>query len=181
MTQVQSLDSDLQGLPLASLVTSAFITYLPMMPEEQRASIQKDWTKMLGLSDYDLCRFMSTESEMLKWKMEGLPADGLSMQNAVIILNSARTPLIIDPSSQVSYPIISSLTSIFQTSSSASFPRLVVHSSSSSQPSPLPNFLHSPSFLRLASGSRRISPQREEALKPRPSTTQGLATPSSSP
>ena len=44
---------------------------------------------------------MSTESEMLKWKGEGLPADGLSMQNAVIILNSSRTPLVIDPSSQV--------------------------------------------------------------------------------
>jgi dynein heavy chain 2 len=100
VTQVSSLESDLQGLPLASLVTSAFVTYLPMLPEEQRASIQKDWSKLLGLTDYDLCRFMSTESEMLKWKMEGLPADGLSMQNAVIILNSARTPLIIDPSSQ---------------------------------------------------------------------------------
>jgi hypothetical protein len=48
-----------------------------------------------------MCRFMSSESEMLKWKSEGLPADGLSMQNAVIILNSTRTPLVIDPSSQV--------------------------------------------------------------------------------
>ena len=38
---------------------------------------------------------------MLRWKGEGLPADGLSMQNAVIILNSTRTPLVIDPSSQV--------------------------------------------------------------------------------
>ena len=44
---------------------------------------------------------MSSESEMLRWKGEGLPADGLSMQNAVIILNSTRTPLVIDPSSQV--------------------------------------------------------------------------------
>ena len=48
---------------------------------------------------------MSTESEMLKWKGEGLPADGLSMQNAVIILNSARTPLVIDPSSQVGHQL----------------------------------------------------------------------------
>lgn len=40
---------------------------------------------------------------MLKWKAEGLPADGLSAQNAVVILNStSRSPLIIDPSTQAS-------------------------------------------------------------------------------
>lgn len=34
---------------------------------------------------------------MLTWKKEGLPADTLSMENAIMILNSTRTPLIIDP------------------------------------------------------------------------------------
>jgi dynein heavy chain 2 len=34
---------------------------------------------------------------MLTWKKEGLPADTLSMENAIIIINSQRTSLVIDP------------------------------------------------------------------------------------
>jgi len=33
-----------------------------------------------------LCRFLSTESEQLIWKSEGLPSDELSMENAMVIL-----------------------------------------------------------------------------------------------
>lgn len=99
-SQVKTLEGDLAQLPLHSLMTSAYVTYLPMLPEEARNKVQEDWIKLLGIQQYDLSRFMSTESEMLKWKGEGLPADRLSMQNAIIILNSVRTPLVIDPSSQ---------------------------------------------------------------------------------
>lgn len=37
---------------------------------------------------------------MLTWKKEKLPADSLSMENAIMILNSLKTPLIIDPATQ---------------------------------------------------------------------------------
>ena len=37
---------------------------------------------------------------MLTWKKEGLPADSLSVDNAIMILNSQETPLIIDPATQ---------------------------------------------------------------------------------
>jgi len=39
---------------------------------------------------------------MLTWKKEGLPADTLSMENAIMIMNTIRTPLIIDPATQAS-------------------------------------------------------------------------------
>ena len=39
---------------------------------------------------------------MLTWKKEGLPADQLSLENAIMILNSQETPLIIDPATQAS-------------------------------------------------------------------------------
>ena len=45
---------------------------------------------------------MSSESEMLTWKAEGLPGDGLSMENAIVILQSVQAPLIIDPSTKAS-------------------------------------------------------------------------------
>lgn len=34
---------------------------------------------------------------MLTWKKEGLPADQLSVENAIMITNTDKTPLIIDP------------------------------------------------------------------------------------
>ena len=37
---------------------------------------------------------------MLTWKKEGLPADSLSIENAIMIVNTKRTPLIIDPTTQ---------------------------------------------------------------------------------
>jgi len=45
---------------------------------------------------------MSNESEMLTWKKEGLPADMLSMENAIMIMNSQLTTLVIDPATQAS-------------------------------------------------------------------------------
>src|SRR3569623_1154377 len=42
---------------------------------------------------------MSSESEMLRWKGEGLHGDSLSMENAISIFNSSKTPLIVDPAS----------------------------------------------------------------------------------
>ncbi|GFR50179.1 hypothetical protein Agub_g12346, partial [Astrephomene gubernaculifera] len=102
-TQVGTLGEQLKELPLSSLLAAAFITYLPAHPEEHRQRVLKDWTSYLGVGEFDVCRFLSSESEMLKWKAEGLPADGLSAQNAVVILNStSRSPLIIDPSTQAS-------------------------------------------------------------------------------
>jgi len=53
---------------------------------------------------FDLLRFLATEGEMLTWRGNGLPADELSLQNAVSIFvsseHSQRVPLLIDPSSQ---------------------------------------------------------------------------------
>lgn len=42
------------------------------------------WT--LCLSEFDLRSFLSTESEQLIWKSQGLPSDDLSMENALVIL-----------------------------------------------------------------------------------------------
>eukprot|EP00798_Chlamydomonas_sp_ICE-L_P023166 gene23167-30374_t len=102
VTTVKSMDGDLIELPLNALLTSAFITYLPSHPEDVRAQVTQDWLSYLGLREYNFSRFMSSESEMLKWKSEGLPGDSLSMQNAVVILNSTQSPLVIDPSTQAS-------------------------------------------------------------------------------
>ncbi|GBG84147.1 hypothetical protein CBR_g38121 [Chara braunii] len=47
---------------------------------------------------FDFKRFMSSESEMVAWRSEGLPSDDLTMENAIVLLATTRVPLIIDPS-----------------------------------------------------------------------------------
>lgn len=44
------------------------------------------WSEALGVQHFDCRRFLSTESEQLIWKSEGLPSDELSMENALVIL-----------------------------------------------------------------------------------------------
>lgn len=100
--QAGSLVRELKVLPLHTLLTAAFITYLPSKPEDARAASMQRWMSFLGVSSFDVSRFMSSESEMLTWKGKGLPADDLSVQNAIVIMNSQLSPLIIDPSTQAS-------------------------------------------------------------------------------
>ena len=100
--QVSAIDATTQALPRDSLLAAGFITYLPSLPEDKRQDAMTQWTSILGVGRFDLRRFMSSESEMLTWKAEGLPGDGLSMENAIVILQSVQAPLIIDPSTKAS-------------------------------------------------------------------------------
>ncbi len=95
------MDAELHQLPLHSLLAAAFCTYLPAQPEAARERQLSAWCARLGLHAFDLAGFMCGESEVLTWQSRGLPSDQLSVENAVVILNSTAMPLIIDPSSQV--------------------------------------------------------------------------------
>ena len=97
-----TLETELTSLTRDSLLAAGFIAHLPSLPEDQRQGALAQWTSFLGVERFDLRRFMSNESEMLTWKAEDLPGDELSMENAIVILNSAQAPLIIDPSTQAS-------------------------------------------------------------------------------
>ena len=49
VSQDKSLEVDLAQLPLNSLLTAAFVTYLPLLPEEARHKVQRDWLDYLKL------------------------------------------------------------------------------------------------------------------------------------
>ena len=59
-------------------------------------TVQK-WCAAVKHSSFDFLAFMSSESEQLKWKAEGLPSDRLSLENAIILVHGAQTPLLMDP------------------------------------------------------------------------------------
>jgi dynein heavy chain 2 len=83
---VGELSRELEELPMRALLGAAFITYLPNAPEDVRRDKIHGWMDAIGIKMFDLRRFLSTESEQLKWKAEGLPSDELSMENALVIL-----------------------------------------------------------------------------------------------
>ncbi|XP_077984893.1 cytoplasmic dynein 2 heavy chain 1-like [Glandiceps talaboti] len=105
--QVKELTEELTTLPKRALLASGFITYLSSESEDIRRNKLLQWMEYTQLSQFELRRFLSTESEQLTWKGEGLPGDELSMQNAMVILQvndlqvgSSLRPFLIDPSSR---------------------------------------------------------------------------------
>jgi len=101
-SQVDKLKSEIADLPLNSLLAAGYTTYLPGEIELVRMQSLSEWASYLGVSGFSYRTFMSSESETLTWKSEGLPGDDLSTENAIAILSCIRTPLIIDPSTHAS-------------------------------------------------------------------------------
>jgi dynein heavy chain 2 len=100
--QVVELRSSLKLLPIQVLLASAFVCYAGEHAEDRRRAMFADWCAACDVnsSEFDMLRFLSSESQMLQWKSTGLPADQLSLENAVImeqIGNQGPVPFVIDP------------------------------------------------------------------------------------
>ena len=76
--QAQGLRDDLLKLPVKMLLAAGFSTYLAKTPEDIREEKIALWLKFTDISSFSFRRVLSTESEMLQWKVMGLPADDLS-------------------------------------------------------------------------------------------------------
>ncbi|XP_058489723.1 dynein cytoplasmic 2 heavy chain 1 isoform X2 [Solea solea] len=99
-TQMSEIKNELDTLPVRTMLAAAFITYLSAAPEDRRRDSLETWMAQSGLQKFDLRSFLCSESEQLIWKSEGLPSDDLSMENALVILQSVACPFLIDPSSR---------------------------------------------------------------------------------
>ncbi|KPI89860.1 putative dynein heavy chain [Leptomonas seymouri] len=99
--EVKSIREANDSLPKRALVAAGFLTYLGRETEAGRRRYLTTWCRRLNLSEVvDVTRFLRTEGELLQWKSEGLPADDLSLENAVVMLDSKQTPLIVDPANK---------------------------------------------------------------------------------
>uniref|UniRef100_A0A8C5EPV0 Cytoplasmic dynein 2 heavy chain 1 n=1 Tax=Gouania willdenowi TaxID=441366 RepID=A0A8C5EPV0_GOUWI len=98
--KVSEIKNELDTLPVRALLAAAFITYLSAASEDRRRHCLETWMAQSGLQKFDLRSFLCSESEQLIWKSEGLPSDDLSMENALVILQSVACPFLIDPSSR---------------------------------------------------------------------------------
>ena len=96
----ETMESDVDSLPIFALMAAGFLTYLADLPENVRISLIEKWSSKLGVKKFQLKRFLSSEREMLQWRADGLPADDLSLENAITMMKCLPKPYLIDPSSQ---------------------------------------------------------------------------------
>lgn len=76
--QSQEHNTALQTLPACAAVAAAFMTYAASEAEAVRLELLREWRGLEGLqlpADFSFQGFLSTESELLQWKAEGLQGD----------------------------------------------------------------------------------------------------------
>ncbi|GAW79183.1 hypothetical protein PGO_021530 [Plasmodium gonderi] len=88
------------------LIAAAFCAYIGFFEHYERQKLKKAWEEIIKMynikhrHDLSFIEFLSKPSERLQWIANELPSDELSIENAIIINNYIRYPMIIDPSDQ---------------------------------------------------------------------------------
>uniref|UniRef100_A0A8C2VP56 Dynein axonemal heavy chain 3 n=1 Tax=Chinchilla lanigera TaxID=34839 RepID=A0A8C2VP56_CHILA len=88
------------------LVSSGTVAYLGAFTVDYRARCQKEWLASCkdkaipGSSDFSLSNTLGDPVKIRAWQIAGLPIDSFSIDNGIIVSNSRRWPLMIDPQGQ---------------------------------------------------------------------------------
>jgi len=88
------------------VMSAATIAYLGPFQNKYRLSILPQWIELChskgipGSNPFSFEKFMGNPLLIQEWKMQGLPTDSFSVDNAIIMLNSRRYPLLVDPQQQ---------------------------------------------------------------------------------
>ncbi|XP_028390419.1 dynein heavy chain 9, axonemal isoform X1 [Phyllostomus discolor] len=91
------------------LLTTAFISYLGFFTKKYRQRlVDETWRPYLSqlqvpipvTPSLDTLRMLMDDADLAAWQNEGLPADRMSAENAAILINCERWPLMVDPQLQ---------------------------------------------------------------------------------
>eukprot|EP00750_Incisomonas_marina_P005719 INCI14099.2.p1 GENE.INCI14099.2~~INCI14099.2.p1 ORF type:complete len:3630 (-),score=727.81 INCI14099.2:1911-12800(-) len=89
-----------------ALLASGSRSYLGPFDTQYRAELLKIWFKAVDESqcayskDFTFAGFLSNPTDVRDWNIQGLPVDGYSTENGVIVTQCERWPLMIDPQAQ---------------------------------------------------------------------------------
>ncbi|ELW52442.1 Dynein heavy chain 9, axonemal [Tupaia chinensis] len=106
---VQSFKQQERTLCGDVLLITAFISYLGFFTKKYRQSLMNGtWRPYLSqltvpipvTSTLDPLRMLTDDADVAAWQNEGLPADRMSIENATILINCERWPLLVDPQLQ---------------------------------------------------------------------------------
>ncbi|XP_027026371.2 dynein axonemal heavy chain 12 [Tachysurus fulvidraco] len=88
------------------LISAGVIAYLGAFTAGFRQDCSTNWTnlckskKIPSSEDFSLSKILGDPIKIRAWNISGLPTDTFSIDNAVIVSNSRRWPLMIDPQGQ---------------------------------------------------------------------------------
>ncbi|ORC83399.1 dynein heavy chain [Trypanosoma theileri] len=88
------------------VISAGVVAYLGPFLHKYRERVMQNWLNMckqqnvLVSEDYALAKFVGSPIDIQAWKLQQLPSDGFSIDNAVIVKTSSRWPLFIDPQQQ---------------------------------------------------------------------------------
>ncbi|XP_075243127.1 dynein axonemal heavy chain 7-like isoform X3 [Convolutriloba macropyga] len=94
------------NLPGDILLSAGIISYLGPFPSSLRQESIDNWQlecRGYGIpcsTNFDLKSALGNPITIRSWNIHGLPSDNFSVQNGVIVTNTRRWPLMIDPQSQ---------------------------------------------------------------------------------
>ena len=100
------LESNVKYLAGDTLLSAAVISYLGAFPPTNRTSLLKAFVDFFGDSfilispGFSLEGTLGDPMQVKKWVLSGLPSDGYSRENAMIVYASQKWPLLIDPQNQ---------------------------------------------------------------------------------
>ena len=103
---VEELNQELFAVPGDVLVASACIAYLGAFSIDYRRRMSSEWINecqrlnIPSSSTFDLVHCLGEPYKMREWNMHGLPRDEVSLENGIIVTQSGRWPLLIDPQEQ---------------------------------------------------------------------------------
>ncbi|RNC30035.1 putative dynein heavy chain, partial [Trypanosoma cruzi] len=82
------------------------VAYMGPFLHKYRAKTTQTWLDMCKKhkiqvsEDYALAKFVGSPIDIQTWRLQQLPSDGFSIDNAVIVKTSDRWPLFVDPQKQ---------------------------------------------------------------------------------
>jgi len=103
----QDLEERLGYLVGDVLISAAFLSYMgPFLSSYREQIVYNLWIDQLKKfaipvsEEFEFCEFMVNPTRVRDWNIQGLPSDGFSTENGVIVTRGQRWPLMVDPQCQ---------------------------------------------------------------------------------
>lgn len=103
---VKSIESYMKFIEVESLLNAGLISYFGVFTDKFRETLREQWMNkvqelQLPLSDsYSFISTMGRPIDIREWQIAGLPKDSVSIENSIIVMNSCKWPILIDPQEQ---------------------------------------------------------------------------------